>query len=160
VLLEMEVAMIPIDPRVRKQWRIEALAGSGFTLAVTVVALLVAPLGWLWGAILFIGLGGLLIGLPQTLISIRYRHWRYGMADDTLILEYGVWTRRQSTTPYFRVQNVDVSQGPLERWLGLKRLTIKTASAFTDATIPGLDAAEADQLRLTILERAGRDAAV
>ena len=82
------------------------------------------------------------------------------MADDVLILEHGVWTRRRSTTPYFRVQNVDVRQGPLERWFDLKRLTIRTASAFTDASIPGLDAAAAEELRHRILERAGRDAAV
>ena len=156
----MEVAMLPIDPRVRKQWRIEAVAGSGFTLVAVTIALAAAPLSRVWGTVLFIVFGVVIAGVPQALIAIRYRYWRYGMGDDTLILEYGVWTRRQSITPYFRVQNVDISQGPLERWLGLKRLTIKTASAFTDATIPGLDAAEADNLRLVILERAGRDAAV
>jgi len=156
----MEVEMRPIDPRVRRQWRIEALAGSAFTLAVGAIALLTAPLSGLWTALLLVGLGALAIGAPQALLELRYRYWRYGMGADTLILEYGVWTRRQSMTPYFRVQNVDVSQGPLERWLGLKRLTIRTASAFTDATIPGLDAAEAEKLRLLILERAGRDAAV
>jgi len=152
--------MLPIDPRVRKQWRIEALAGSGFTLLAASIALAAAPFSWLWDAVLLIVVGVIIVGAPQALISIRYRFWRYGIADDTLILERGVWTRRQSMTPYFRVQNVDISQGPLERWLGLKRLTIKTASAFTDATIPGLDAAEADRVRLVILERAGRDAAV
>jgi len=156
----MEVDTIPIDPRVRKQWRIEALAGSGFTLVGAALVLMLLPLGWVWGAVLATVLAALIFGVPQGLISVRYRHWRYGMGDDVLILEYGVWTRRQSMTPYFRVQNVDISQGPLERWLGLKRLTIKTASAFTDATIPGLEAAEAERLRLRILERAGRDAAV
>lgn len=156
----MEVDTIPIDPRVRKQWRIEALAGSGFTLVGATLVLMLLPLGWVWGAVLATVLAALIFGVPQGLISVRYRHWRYGMGDNVLILEYGVWTRRQSMTPYFRVQNVDISQGPLERWLGLKRLTIKTASAFTDATIPGLEAAEAERLRLRILERAGRDAAV
>ncbi len=152
--------MIPIEPRVRKQWRIEAMASTGLVAIVGAIVLLGSPLGWLWGGTLFVVLGGLVVGIPQALISVRYRHWRYGMTDDALVLEYGVWTHRHSTTPYFRVQNVDISQGPLERWLGLKRLTIKTASSLTDATIPGLDVAEADQLRLTILERAGRDAAV
>lgn len=152
--------MIPIDPRVRKQWRLEAAAASGMTVVGAAIALLAAPISGQWRGALLIVLGGLIVGTPQALISIRYRHWRYGMDADTLILEYGVWTHRQSITPYFRVQNVDISQGPLERWLGLKRLTIKTASAFTDAAIPGLDAAEAERLRLLILERAGRDAAV
>ena len=156
----METEMTPLEPRVRKQWRMEALAGSGFILVAATIALAAALLGWLRGTVLLIVLGVFIVGAPQALVSVRYRYWRYGTGDDVLILEYGVWTRRQSMTPYFRVQNVDVSQGPLERWLGLKRLTIKTASAFTDATIPGLDAAEAERLRLVILERAGRDAAV
>ena len=96
----------------------------------------------------------------QFVVGIRYRYWRYGLADDVLILQRGVWTRRRSMTPYFRVQNVDITQGPLERWLGLKRLTIRTASAFTDASIPGLDGEDAEGLRIRILERAGHDAAV
>ena len=152
--------MNPIDPRVRRQWRIEALAGSGVALAGATIALLASPLDWLWGTVLFVMLSVLIVGAPQALVEIRYRHWRYGLADHALILEYGVWTRRHSVTPYFRVQNVDIAQGPLERWLKLKRLTIRTASAYTDATIPGLDGIEVEQLRLLILERAGRDASV
>ncbi|MCP3975281.1 MAG: PH domain-containing protein [bacterium] len=156
----MEAAMTPLDPRVRTQWRIEALAASLVATLGIVIGAFQLPLAW-WGRLGLIVVAAAAIGGGlQFVASLRYRYWKYGLADDVLILEHGVWTRRRSTTPYFRVQNVDLSQGPLERWLGLKRLTIRTASAFTDASIPGLDADAAEQLRLRILERAGRDAAV
>jgi membrane protein YdbS with pleckstrin-like domain len=153
-------AMVAIDPRVRRQWRLEA---AGATIVLWVVSFsgsLVLPLSWgvrlvLWGIVAVV----IAVGL-QAMVAVRYRYWKYGLGADVLILEHGVWTRRRSMTPYFRVQNVDVSQGPLERWLGLKRLTIRTASASTDASIPGLDAVAAEDLRVQILERAGRDAAV
>lgn len=156
----VETPMNTIDPRVRRQWRIEAAGASAVFAAGLLLASLLLPIAW-GGRIALVTLVAVTIAaLLQLLVAVRYRYWRYGLASDVLILEHGVWTRRRSMTPYFRVQNVDVSQGPLERWLGLKRLTIRTASAFTDATIPGLDSAAAEQLRSRILERAGRDAAV
>ena len=155
----MDTEMSAIDPRVQTQWRIEAGAvGAAVALGTLVAAALISGPTLLRLLIIVAGLA--VASLLQWVVSIRYRHWRYGLADDVLILEHGVWTHRHSMTPYFRVQNVDVTQGPLERRLGLKQLTIRTASAFTDATIPGLDASAAESLRTRILERAGRDASV
>lgn len=154
----MDAEMIPLDGRVKKQWRIEAAVVAFVLSAVAVTGGAVVP-GRL--ALVAAVLAGALIAFGlQWIVSIRYRYWRYGLAEDVLILERGVWTRKRSMTPYFRVQNVDITQGPLERWLGLKHLTIRTASAFTDASIPGLDGAAAESLRIRILERAGQDAAV
>ena len=151
--------MSAVDPRVQTQWRIEAGAvGAVAVIATIIVAALIS--GPLPLRLLVVAAGVAIASLLQWIVSIRYRHWRYGLADDVLILEHGVWTHRHSMTPYFRVQNVDITQGPLERQLGLKQLTIRTASAFTDATIPGLDSAAAESLRTRILERAGRDASV
>ncbi len=159
-MLVMDAPMNAIDPRVRRQWRIEAAGASVIAALAILVGSLVLPISWPARAgVIAATVLAVAAGL-QAIVSVRYRYWRYGLAPDVLILEHGVWTRRRSMTPYFRVQNVDVSQGPLERWLGLKRLTIRTASAFTDATIPGLDAVMAEQLRVRILERAGQDAAV
>ena len=158
--LVMDAEMIPIDPRVRRQWRLEAVVATALNAFVLAGLAVLAPMSWVIRlALVVVATAGVAVGL-QWLVSIRYRYWRYGLAEDVLILEHGVWTRRRSMTPYFRVQNVDVSQGPLERWLGLKRLTIRTASAFTNASIPGLDGQDAEKLRIRILERAGQDAAV
>ena len=149
-----------IDPRVRRQWRVQWLLGAvPFTLAVAAV-LVLSPVGLVAALAITIAVGLVVIGGGIWYVDLQFRHWRYGLGDDVLVLQYGVWNRRLSMTPYFRVQNVDVTAGPMERWLGLKQLTISTASAATDATIPGLDAAEADRLRQKILARAGHDAAV
>lgn len=156
----MDADMVPLDARVRRQWRLEA---AGFTAFFTLVLVGVsALLPWSWPQRLALALlvAATIGSALQWLVAIRYSHWHYGLAEDVLILQRGVFTRRRSMTPYFRVQNVDISQGPLERWLGLKRLTIRTASAFTDASIPGLAGESAEDLRIRILERAGRDAAV
>lgn len=156
----MDAEMFPLDSRVQRQWRLEAVAFSAVSAVVllTIAAFLpITALTRFGLAILLIVVGAVAL---QYVVGLRYRYWGYGLAEDVLILERGVWTRRRSMTPYFRVQNVDITQGPLERWLGLKRLTIRTASAFTDASIPGLDAADAENLRIRILERAGQDAAV
>lgn len=89
-----------------------------------------------------------------------YRHWRYQVADDALELRHGVVRRIHSAIPYFRVQHIDVAQGPVERAVGLARLIVHTASAGTDATIPGIAAGEAEGLRRLILARAGSGDAV
>jgi len=89
-----------------------------------------------------------------------YRHWRYEVAEDALELRHGVLRRVHSAIPYFRVQHIDVTQGPVERMVGLSRLVVHTASAGTDATIPGIAAGDAEGLRRLILARAGTGDAV
>jgi membrane protein YdbS with pleckstrin-like domain len=90
----------------------------------------------------------------------NYRHWRYQVADDALELRHGLIRRVHSAIPYFRVQHIDVAQGPVERAVGLARLVVHTASAGSDATIPGIAAGEAESLRRLILARAGSGDAV
>jgi len=152
--------LVPIDARVRRQWQIESILGTvPLTIGVVILGV-VLPVPTVLGVVGAIAIGLVFIVGGLALVGVRYRHWRYALGDDVLVLQHGVWQRRLSMTPYFRVQNVDVIDGPHERRLGLKRLTISTASAATDASIPGLDSDEADRLRTRILERAGRDAAV
>jgi membrane protein YdbS with pleckstrin-like domain len=90
----------------------------------------------------------------------RYRTWSYEMAQDALELRHGIFELVHSAIPYFRVQHIDVTQGPVERAVGLARLVVHTASAGTDATIPGIAAGDAEGLRRLILQRAGTGDAV
>jgi membrane protein YdbS with pleckstrin-like domain len=92
--------------------------------------------------------------------GVRYRHWRYRLGDDALELWFGPIIRTESVIPYFRVQHVDTSAGPIERKLGLANLKVHTASAATDAVLPGLAAADAEAIRRRMLERAGAGDAV
>ena len=103
------------------------------------------------------GIGAvMLLWLPR----LAYRYWAYAVDEGALLLRHGVVFRSESAIPYFRVQHVDIERGPIERACGLSRLVVRTASATTDATIPGLSERDAVELRGLILERAGRGDAV
>lgn len=88
----------------------------------------------------------------------RYRRWRWRLDELALDLEHGVIVRRRASVPYFRVQQIDVSRGPLARALGLAALDVTTASAAGSATLPGLTATLAPVVRHELLRRAGGSA--
>ncbi len=75
------------------------------------------------------------------------------MTDQALELEHGVVFRQVRALPYFRIQHIDVDHGPLDRWLGLARLEVHTASVT--ATLPGLPATQAPGIRAALLDFAG-----
>jgi membrane protein YdbS with pleckstrin-like domain len=148
-----------LDRRVVVVWTVQEAAGWAVlalaALAVDVGADVPGPPGLAAG--LLAVLGGLAAWwLPRA----RHRFWRYHVADDALELRHGVLKRVHSAIPYFRVQHIDVAQGPVERAVGLARLIVHTASAGTDATIPGIAAGDAESLRRLILTRAGAGDAV
>jgi membrane protein YdbS with pleckstrin-like domain len=152
----------PLDPRVLRLWRIEAAIWWGVALLVgggIAVLMLVTGTGELVAVLILVALV-LLAVLAVVGPSVRYRAWRYEVGDEGLLLEHGVVTRTTSLTPFRRIQHVDVASGPIERSLGLGHLVLHTASATTDASIPGIPLDEADHLRSVILERAGAGDAV
>lgn len=117
--------------------------------AVTLIA--GTALGW-W-------LGGRTVGLATAagiaafsalwlrMLRGQYLAWGYLERDDDLLVRRGVLIRRLSVVPYGRMQFLDVTAGPVDRWLGLATVQLHTAAAATDAHIPGLTAADAGQLR-------------
>src|SRR4051794_13002173 len=94
-------------------------------------------------------LGGLLV-LPAGFwvgLRGRYRSWSYEEREDDLLVTRGVLVRRLSVVPYGRMQFLDVTAGPIDRWFGLATVQLHTAAATTDARIPGLTLVEAQRLR-------------
>ena len=73
--------------------------------------------------------------------------WGYTEREDDLLIRSGVLMRRLVVVPYGRMQFVDVGSGPLARSFGVATVQLHTASAATDARIPGLEPAEAARLR-------------
>ena len=88
-----------------------------------------------------------LTGLVQVAVQRRYAAWGYLEREDDLVVRRGVLVRRTSVVPYGRMQYVDVTAGPLARQYGLATVTLHTAAAATDASVPGLPADEAARLR-------------
>lgn len=99
---------------------------------------------------------GVLLG-PALLVSVylalwapprRYRAWGYGMDSDELQVGRGVWTRVHTVVPLDHVQHIDLSQGPLERALGICSLVLHTAGTLhSQITVPGLTRDTAERMR-------------
>ena len=143
-----------LDPRIVLLWRLGML--PSFVLPLTVLGGVLARLlpvpGWTV-ALPFAVLLGLAIGPMQTL---RWRRWSWRMTDSSVELRFGVITRRHVIVPHFRVQQIDVFEGPLERLLGLATLTVTTASAAGSASLPGLTTESAPVVRAELLNLAAR----
>ncbi|MGH3424295.1 MAG: PH domain-containing protein [Nocardioidaceae bacterium] len=113
---------------------VQLLLGWWWLSAVLVLlALAVAMWGWFWAA-------------------RNQRAWGYAENADDLYVTRGVMWRRLVAVPYGRMQFVDVSAGPLERFFGVATVTLHTASTETAADIPGLPPEEATRLRNRLTE--------
>lgn len=83
----------------------------------------------------------------------RYRLTGYCLRQHDLHLRTGALWQSTTSVTFSRIQHLEVTQGPLERLLGLARLLVYTAGGSgQDLAIPGLQRAHADQLRLYVLE--------
>ena len=101
------------------------------------------PSGLLAGAALL-----LLLYLAAWAPQRRYRAWGYGMDGEELQVRRGVWTRVHTVVPLDRVQHIDVSQGPLERMLGICSLVLHTAGTLhSQIVVPGLTRDSAERMR-------------
>lgn len=143
--------------QISPQWRGYELVGTviACVLLSTVPAVIVGLITDLWwiGAILW-GVFGLILLIAVVLVNRRWRNWGYAELDDDLYITHGVMFRQLVVVPYGRMQVVDVTSGPLERAFGLATIKLVTASASTDATIPGLPPEEASRLRDQLSQRA------
>jgi uncharacterized protein len=84
--------------------------------------------------------------------SWRYRHTGWRLVDGVLEVRRGALLRSHSAVPVFRIQHVDLQQGPLDRWAGVRSLTVHTAAPAADVVLPGLRDADAEALRGRLLE--------
>lgn len=81
------------------------------------------------------------------LVPRRVRSIGYQLRSDDLLFRRGLMFQRFVSVPYGRMQLVDINRGPLARAVGLSELKFVTAAASTGVTIPGLVAADAEELR-------------
>ncbi|MEV7386944.1 PH domain-containing protein [Streptomyces sp. NPDC059629] len=119
-------------------------------LALALGLLLGLLAGPVWAAFALLPLAALAWG--WVLLGRNWRSWRYAERADDLLISRGVLWREETVVPYGRMQLVEVTSGPVERHFGLASVQLHTAAAATDATIPGLDPAEAERLRDRLTE--------
>lgn len=88
---------------------------------------------------------GPLFLVPLIYLSFRYRTMRYELDDEGISMRWGILFRREISLTYARIQDIHLTSNILERWLGLARIQIQTASASAAAemTLEGLHEFEA-----------------
>lgn len=87
----------------------------------------------------YVGVGAVVFLWLWWLIGRRVRSFAYCEREHDLLVTSGILFRRTVVVPYGRMQLVDVTAGPIDRWLGITSVQLHTAAATTDATIPGLE---------------------
>jgi len=152
----------PLAPRVRWVWLVSGVISDliGIAVLAGLVALIdlrvetrLAP--WVYPGLVIVAV----VVIPLRVLYVRaaYRRWRFRLTVTGVELVHGVLWRRSSAMPFLRLQQVDTTQGPIERALGLTTIHLRSAAATTDATIPGIAPDRVDDLRRDLLARAGRD---
>ena len=145
-----DVPWTPVSPRLATARRLVLVAVLAVAL-VPVVGLAVA-LASAWPLLALLPL--LAVGAwLWWLIGRQVAAWAYAEREDDLLIRKGVMLRSMVVVPYGRMQYVDVQAGPLDRRLGVATVQLHTASAGTDAVIPGLPPEEAARLRDRLARR-------
>lgn len=118
-------------------------------IPLSVVAWIFLDSPWPW-LVMAVGLGWT---LWRVLRSRRWaRAWGYAERDEDLCITQGLWFRSLTVIPYGRMQLAKVEAGPLQRAFGLATVELVTASSMSNASIPGMPAADATALRDRLIE--------
>ena len=147
-----------LSPRVRTMWHLSASLVAG---PLTIVAVVAGLIGAFEGLAVIVAVAAVvaIVAIAAAILGprLRYERFRWELTGDGLQISHGVLLRVQSAIPVFRVQQIDVRQGPVERWFGLVTLHIATASSGSDGTLPGIAAERADDLRRELMARVSAD---
>lgn len=76
-----------------------------------------------------IGIAGFLLQLPVTFAAVRL-DWElrwYIVTDRSLRIRAGLWSLQESTMSFANLQQVEVTQGPIQRLLGIADVRVQSA---------------------------------
>ena len=81
-----------------------------------------------------------LIPVVGVYLYFRYHTMRYRFTDDGISMSWGILFRREVIVNYTRIQDIHLQSNVVERWLGLARILVQTASGSSSAemTIEGI----------------------
>ncbi len=107
------------------------------------------------------------VALLVFLILSLFLYWRrfsFRVGSDEIRIDSGIINRTHRSIPFDRVQDVDITQGPVARLLGIAKVKFETGgSAATkgeDGVLPAISLARAEALRDQVRRRRGTAPAV
>lgn len=80
-------------------------------------------------------------------LYFRYHTLRYRFDNEGVSMRWGVLFRREINLTYARIQDIHLSSNVVERWLGLARVEIQTASGSAKAEMTVEGVREFDEVR-------------
>lgn len=159
--LAQAVQFTPLHPKFTNvtiiRWGSFSLSFIVPTLVVALYVSRSATYGWIWWVAVAVTVA---VGVWLIWLAVRRaRVYGYAERDDELLIRSGIMFHRVTVVPYGRMQQVNVETGPLLKRYGLASVELVTASAGTDAKIPGVALEEAERLRekLTALGEANME---
>jgi putative membrane protein len=111
----------------------------------------------------YYGLSSLVLGpfffIPLIPLYFRYHTLRYRFDAEGISMRWGILFRREVNLTYARIQDIHLRSNVVERWLGLARVEVQTASGSSTAemTLEGLLEFEAIRDYLYTRMRGARD---
>lgn len=89
------------------------------------------------------------VAFPIVILPLwfKYHTLRYRFDDEGVSMSWGILWKREILLTYRRIQDIHLSRGLIQRWLGLASISVQTASGSStpEMTIEGV--LEADELR-------------
>lgn len=86
-------------------------------------------------------------------LHFKYKTLRYRFDEDGVSMSWGRFFQRETYLTYKRIQDIRVTRGLLQRWLGLSELELQTASGGGNAEMKIEGIRDADALRDFLYER-------
>lgn len=73
-------------------------------------------------------------------LYFRYHSLRYDVEEEGITMRWGILFRKEISLTYARIQDIHLSSNVVERWLGIAKIQVQTASGSSSAemTIEGL----------------------
>jgi membrane protein YdbS with pleckstrin-like domain len=144
-----------VDPAYRKLLRFYVLIQMLVIIPASVFFIWVMPeegrtlLLAFMGVYLLLLIWQLFIWVPRTAQRLQYC-----LREDDINLQKGFMYWRQVSVACNRIQHLEVSQGPLERYLGLATLSVFTAGTLgSDMKLPGLTLESAQKIKARLLNK-------
>jgi len=162
----MSAAISPEDQAVGPPERLHPLfLLGGLTGSLRGLAGAYALIGWLAisgraGLAIIAAIGVLLFGLVG--VALYWTRFEYRVGADEIRIDHGLLSRTHRSIPFDRVQDVDITQGPLQRLLGLAKVTFETGGGSAkrgaeEGVLQTITLERAQQIRSLIRSRRPRE---
>ncbi len=96
-------------------------------------------------------LPGVVITLP--LLMFRYATLRYRFDDEGIAVSWGILFRQEVYLTYRRIQDIHVTRGIIQRWLGIATISVQTASGSASAEMQIEGIVQYEALRDALYQR-------